>query len=93
MFVIFQQWGHVAAFVHVLSFNSLSPSLPSPPTEKKNHVYSSDAPLDLKIKASMVADMFSLVGECNAETVTPHNVHLIAEFLQQESRSGGITFF
>lgn len=24
----------------------------------------SDAPLDLKIKASMIADMFSLVGEC-----------------------------
>ena len=24
----------------------------------------SDAPLDLKIKASMIADMFSIVGEC-----------------------------
>ncbi len=25
---------------------------------------SSDAPLDLKIKASMISDMFSLVGKC-----------------------------
>lgn len=24
----------------------------------------SDAPLDLKIKASMISDMFTLVGEC-----------------------------
>uniref|UniRef100_A0A4W6EYC7 Tubulin--tyrosine ligase-like protein 5 n=1 Tax=Lates calcarifer TaxID=8187 RepID=A0A4W6EYC7_LATCA len=29
-----------------------------------------DAPLDLKIKASMIADMFSLVGECLKKTLT-----------------------
>lgn len=29
-----------------------------------NLFFYSDAPLDLKIKASMIADMFSLVGEC-----------------------------
>lgn len=47
----------MAAFVHVLSFNSLFTPLPK-------YKFFSDAPLDLKIKASMVADMFSLVGEC-----------------------------
>lgn len=34
----------------------------------------SDAPLDLKIKASMLSDMFTLVGECNKELLEslPH---------------------
>lgn len=39
---------------------------------------SSDAPLDLKIKASMIADMFSLVGEfAPAATL----IHLFSQVL------------
>lgn len=37
-------------------------------------MWGSDAPLDLKIKASMLSDMFTLVGECNKELLEslPH---------------------
>lgn len=76
--------------VHVLSFNS--PFFVSLSFSKK-YTFFSDAPLDLKIKASMVADMFSLVGECTPKTVTSNNVRLIAGFLRWGSHSGGVVTF
>lgn len=41
----------------------------------------SDAPLDLKIKASMIADMFSLVGECIRTAAAVHLFSMVLHLL------------
>lgn len=49
---------------------------------------SSDAPLDLKIKASMISDMFSIVGESLSPSLFAHKKSVNAWVLGKEECQG-----